>query len=259
VGRRLVRELNSALRAELKYKDTYMTKNQLLFFRTMLFAAGAGIVLLSFFLLTAGKELIQIDAFMWVSIGILYLVFWTPFFFSHITIGNFSVKIPRLSLVWLGVVLYTVASIVILALLRNRIIAFNAAVIAEAVLLFFFAINIYFAFLASQRVANVAAKEKTKLAPLTGIKNKARITALAVQSLPSQFENEQKILMSTFEEIKYISPVRDAEELELRIISVLNHIQELCDAVQSSGAPSGFDNCVQNLQMLVKQRKLLRN
>jgi hypothetical protein len=236
-----------------------MTKNQSLFFRVLLFLAGAGIVLLSFFLITAGKELTQIDMFIWVYIGIIYLVFWTPFFFSYITIGNFSAKIPRISLVWLGIVLYTAASVVLIALLANNIIAFNAAVIAAAVLLFIFALDVYFAFFTSEYVTNVAKEEKVKLQYISEIKTRAQIVSLSVKSLPARYENENKILVSAFEEIKYISPAPGGEDLELKIISALNKILELCNAVSGGGAPSGLDSAARELQMLVKERKLLRN
>jgi hypothetical protein len=236
-----------------------MTKNQSLLFRALLFLAGAGVVLLAFFLGTGGKELTKNGAFFWASIGVMYLIFWTPFFFSYITIGNFSVKIPRLSLLWLGVILYLFASIIILALVSANIISLTASVIAQAVMLFFFAVDVYFAFLSSQHVENVAVEEKTKLQYISEIKNKARITAIAVQGLPSQFANEQKIISQTFEEIKYISPARGGEDLEEQIMFALNLIAELCESASSGATPSGFEKAARNLQTLVKQRKLLRN
>lgn len=236
-----------------------MTKTQSLVSRVLLFFTGAGVVLLSFFLLTAGKELTKSDAFIWIMAGVMYLAFWTPFFFSYITIGNFSVKIPRFGLVWLGIILYIAATAAVIALLGSKIIPFNAAVIAESVLFFFFAIDIYLAFFATQHIVNVAAEDKAKLACLTEIKNNARLAAIAVQNLPAQFESGQKILISVFEEIKYISPAAGAEELETRIISALSHVQELCDAAAGGGVPSGLDSAARNLQTLVKQRKLLKN
>jgi hypothetical protein len=69
-----------------------MTAKQSVFFRTILFLLGAGIVVLAFFLLTREKELTGHIAFIWILIAVMYLVFFTPFFFSVIRISNFFGK-----------------------------------------------------------------------------------------------------------------------------------------------------------------------
>jgi hypothetical protein len=139
-----------------------MTKTQSLVFRVLLFLAGAGIIALAFFLLEGGKEIAGKDIFMWISIGIMYLAVFCPFFFLSVNTENFSGKIPSLILIWLGVFLYTPASVVNIVLLKNGIIPLNASIVIQAALLFLFLLDVYFGYFASAHAVQVAAEEDDK-------------------------------------------------------------------------------------------------
>jgi uncharacterized protein YukE len=238
-----------------------MTRNQSLFFRLVLFLAGAGVILLAFFLTTGGKELEGIDAYVWVSIGLMYLAFFMPFFFSSITIGNFSGKIPKLTILWPGIILYIIASLVIILLLAAaRVMSLNAAIISHAVVIFLFAINVYFACFASSHAGRVAAEEADIRRNLTEIKARAQALSLLVNRLPAEYENAQKTLRQAVEEIKYIYPVSSgAEDVEQRLFASVNKLSELCGGVSSNAHPANLENEAQALLALVKERKLLRN
>jgi hypothetical protein len=239
-----------------------MTKNQSLFFRFLLFVAGAGIVCLVFFLTTGNRELTRIDAFVWTSVGIMYLMFFLPFFFSVIKIGNFSVKIPGLVLFWLGIFLYILCSTVIILLLAPlRLLPFNAAIIIQSIVLFLFLINVFFAFFASSHIANTAAGESGKQQHLNRIKPKARILSLSVDKLSPEYARAQKILTQALDDIKYIYPAdRGAgSELELQIIASLDFLSELCDNIQAGSHTTELLPEAEKLQRLVNERKLLRN
>jgi len=237
-----------------------MTKNQSLLFRVLLFIAGAGIVILAFFLFTGDRELTAIDAFVWTSIGLMYLIFFLPFFFSAINIGNFSGKIPPLSMVWFGIFLYITASItVILLLTKFYILSLNAAVIIQAVLFFFFLVNLFFAYFASTHVGKVASQEAEKQQYLTQMKSKAQVLLLTVNSLPAEYEKTQKILKQAFDDIRYTYPADAGGELELKILRSLGTVSELLGGIQSGAHPAALETEALNLQALVKERKLLRN
>jgi len=239
-----------------------MTKSQSLFFRVLLFLAGAGIVILAFSLSKGERELTDIDAFVWISIGLMYLVFFLPFFFSVINIGNFSGKIPSLSMVWFGILLYIAASItVILLLTKAQILSISAAVIIQAVLFFIFLVNVYFAYVAASHVGNVAAQEAEKQQYITQIKAKTQNLQLSVNKLPAEYEKTQKILKQAFDDIKYTYPVNAGagNELELKILRSLETISELLGNIQPGAHPAALEPEAINLQTLVKERKLLRN
>jgi hypothetical protein len=237
-----------------------MTRNQSLFFRCLLFLAGAGLIVLAFFLFKGEREPGGKDVFVWVSIGLMYLVFFLPFFFSAVRTGNFSGKIPSLTLVWTGILLYTGASIgVILLLATVKIITINIAIIIQAVLLFLFFIVVYFAYFASSHVQKVGAQEAVKQQYINQLKPKAQSLLLTVDRLPAGHEKAQKILKQAIEEIRYIYPVDSGagDELELRIIQSLNIISEICGGTGAS--PASLESEAERLSMLVKERKLLRN
>ena len=239
-----------------------MTKNQSLLFRFILLFAGAGIIILAFFVTRGERELNSTDAFVWVSIGLMYLIFFLPFFFSAINIGNFSGKIPKLVLVWIGILLYTAASITVILLLAVAgVISLNTAIIIQAVLLFLFAVNIFFAYFASSHVISVAAEEAGKQQYINQIKPRAQSLLLSINRLPAEYENAQKILKQAIEDIRFIYPVDGGagSDLELQILQSLNTISEYCSNIQTGAHTAALKSEAEKLQMLAKERKLLRN
>jgi hypothetical protein len=238
-----------------------MTKNSLSGFKFVLFLLGAGIVFLAFKLNTGRQELSQNDTFMWVSVAVMYLVVFLPFFFSSIRIENFSVKVPSLAMVWTGVCLYVPASVVVIVLLRTQIVSFNAAVIIQAVLVFLFALDVYFGYFANFHTGSVAQEEAALTQHLTEIKSKALSLALAADRLPAEYGKIQKTLKQALDDIKYITPVQNCAgtDTEVKIISTLDSIKMLCEAIDEGTRPSLFESEAGRLQMFVKERKLLRN
>ena len=238
-----------------------MTKYQALIFRFILFLAGAGIVILAFFLINTGRELNSSDTFIWTSIGVMYLIFFLPFFFSAINIGNFSAKIPSVSMVWTGILFYIAASVIIIVLLIKTVISLNIAIIIQAILLFIYLINVYFAYFAASHVSRVAEEEDDKNYYMTKIKSKAGVLLLSVDKLTGEYANAQKILKQSIDDIKYISPVNNdiGSGLEANILRLLNSISEIIGSVQGGAQNLQLENAANNLQSLVNERKLLRN
>ena len=239
-----------------------MTRNQSLTFRFLLFLVGAGIVVLAFFLLTGERDLTRVDGFVWTSIGLMYLVFFLPFFFSAIRVGNFSGKVPSLTLSWLSVILYiSVSMAIIFLLVLMPFITINMAIIAQAVVLFLFAVSIYFAYFASSHVGNVAREEAGMRRNIAQLKPKAQSLLLAIGRLPAEYDAAQKSLRQAIEEIRFIYPVGGGagDELELGIIRSLDTIREICDGISSGAYNAALEAEAEKLRMLVKERKLLKN
>ena len=239
-----------------------MTKNQSLIFRCVLFIAGAGIVVLAFFLTRGGRELNRIDAFVWTSISLMYIILFLPFFLFAVSTRNFSGKIPVLSLIWLGIALYLAASVAVIILLsRAGAISFNTAVIIQSVLLLLFLIDVYFAYFARSHVGAVAAEEKGKQMFVSEMKSKAQVFQLSLDKLPAEYENTQKILKRALDDIKYIYPVDGGvgEDLELEILGSLRKLTELVGNIQSGAHTTALKSEAEILQSLVNERKLLRN
>ena len=240
-----------------------MTKNQSSIFRVLLFIFGAGIIVLAFFLWKGDRELFRKDIFMWTSIGLMYLIFFLPFFFSAISIGNFSGKIPKLVIVWLGISFYIAASLTVIVLLTRfpPVISFNTAIIIQAVILFLFCISIFTAFFASTHVGKVAAEEAVKQQYIKQLKPKAQVLLLSVDKLPGEYEKAQKILKQAVEDIRFIYPVDSGagDDLELQILKSLNIISELCNGILTGAHTVVLEGEAEKLLMLIKERKMLRN
>jgi len=239
-----------------------VTQNRSLVLRLLLFFAGAGVIILAFFLLTSGRELTGIDAFVWISIGSMYLVFFLPFFFSVLNVGNFSIKAPSLPPVWLSIFLYIGISIAnIILLVFVPFISLNISIIVQSILLFSLGVIFYFAYFASLHAGNVAAEEASKKQYLKQIKPRAQSLLLAVNGLPSEHEKTQKTLRQALEDIRFISPVNDGmgNELEMQIIRSLNVISELCGGISTGAYPVSLETEAEKLRAMVKERKLLRN
>lgn len=238
-----------------------MTKSQSSLFRRALFLMGLGVVALAFFLTTWGRELTHIDVFTWVSITLMYLAFFTPFFFSSIRPSSFSSRIPALVVLWTGVVFYIIASIVVIILLSSYTMSVSMAIIAQATLLFLFAVNGYFALFTSSHARHVSVEEGAKQRFVVEIKSKAELLSLSADVLPVENESAREIIKQAAEDIKYISPLNDGagDELELKIIISLNTLMELCNSAAGGGHPVALPAEAKKLQSLVRERKLLKN
>jgi len=238
-----------------------MSKHQAFFFRFVLFLAGAAIIVLTFFLTNEGRELSNIDVFIWISVGVMYLILSVPFFFSSLNIGNFSAKIPSLALIWFGILLYIAASITVIFLLYHIVISLNTAVIIQSILFFAYLVNIYFAYFAVSHAAGVTDEEDEKKYYLTRIKSQAALLLLSVNKLSGDYKEAQKILTQAIDDIKYIYPVNNdaGSELETRILHSLSLLSEILSSVNSAAGNLSLDKETVNLQSLVNERKLLRN
>jgi hypothetical protein len=238
-----------------------MTKTQSSFFRFILFLFGAGIVLLAFFLFSRDRELSEKDVVTWISIGVMYLVLFIPFFFTSLSVGTFSGKIPSLGLIWTGIFLYISLSIAILALLRFSILSFNAALVVQAIVLFGFIIVVYLGYFASSHAGNVAAEEAGKLQGLSEMKNRAAFLALRAGALPANYGEVQKLVARCTEDIRYFSPVgrNRSAEVDAKILDAANNLIQLCDTVMDGGQPASLEGEAKKLQTLVRERGLLRD
>jgi hypothetical protein len=191
----------------------------------------------------------------------MYLVLFCPFLFSTITVKNFSGKIPSFTMVWLGIFLYIPLSIGVIVLLKNSLFSLNAALIAQAVLLFLFALNVYFGYFASSHAVGTAGNEAEQKFYLTEVKSKAASLTLKTGALPSAYERIGKDLKRTADDIRYISPVNNGNgmELELQILTSLDSLIQDCDSVAQGGRPIYLEDETKKLRTLVNERKLLRN
>ncbi|MDR1788459.1 MAG: hypothetical protein LBR16_08445 [Treponema sp.] len=239
-----------------------MTRNQSLAFRLVLFFFGLGIIALAYILFQGGEKPEGKTLFMWLSIGILYLVVSSPFLLSTINVRNFSGKIPSFALIWFDIFAYLGISLIILAVLMlTDFLPLKIAILIQAVALFLFVADLFWAFFAASHARGVAADEAEKLQLLTEAKAASQLLLLSVRALPAAYEKSAALLQKTIEELKYISPVEGARGLESNLVISIQKLKELCGGVPEGAHvnPAQVESEALHLQALVKERKLLRN
>jgi hypothetical protein len=108
---------------------------------------------------------------------------------------------------------------------------------------------------------DIAAEEKQKQQYVHTLKAKAQTLLLRVRALPAEYGAAQKEILTAIEDCKYIYPVDSGagDTLELAIIAALQSINEICGSIAEGGHAADLEKAAGNLQMLVKERKLLRN
>jgi hypothetical protein len=164
-------------------------------------------------------------------------------------------------MVWIGIFLYIPASVAVILALKISAIVFNTALLIQAVLIFLFLLDIYFAYFANSHIQAVAVEESGKLQYVTEVKNKALLLVVKAGSLTGTYEPVQGQIKKAAEDIRYFSPVDRGKSMEtdLKIINAIENLSQLCDVVSGGGHPDSFDVEMNKLQILIKERKLLRN
>ena len=238
-----------------------MTPRQSAMYKAVLFAAGLIIIAVSFFLLNAGRIITPIDYFTWASILIMYWVVFCPLFFSSYSLRVFNGSIPSIAIIWTSILIYTGASIVVIVLLRTFIISFRLALVIQMILLFFFAILVYYGYFSHSHADYVEAREHNQRHYLREMKEIAVSLEARIPNLPQGTAEVQKLMKRTLEDIRFISPIENdrGTDLEIKIIDTLRTIEQYWDILIEGGNISALDKDIRNLQMLIRERKSLRN
>ncbi|MDR2798121.1 MAG: hypothetical protein LBB80_07235 [Treponema sp.] len=149
----------------------------------------------------------------------------------------------------------------VIGLLRFFIISLNGALVIQSTVFFAFLLSVYFGCFAASHAGNAAAEEKNKSRYLKEMKTMAASLALKAGSLSNEYEGIQKLIKQSVDDIGYLSPVDQnrSAEIDLKILDVVGNLLEFCDTVSEGGHLVQFEREVKALQMLIKERKLLRN
>ncbi len=237
-----------------------MTKSQSTFFKVILMVLGLGIIFAAFKLFNTAETLTDSQKFFWINLAVIYVVFFFPLFFNTITLNNFDKKIPSLVGLWFCLSLFEFVTLVLSIVVLMEKLQVRIAFIIEAALFFFCAIFIYFAYVGNTHIANVQQEEERALSLISKIRSSFDMLKLKSETLgDSSFEAKKKI-NSLADEVRYISPVDTAEsaEIESKIIAKISEVESQIDEVTSGGNSANLAAALTTLELLIKQRKLLR-
>jgi len=160
-----------------------MTEKKSIFIKSLLFILGLGIIALAWYLFTKGEKLTDEQLYLWISIAVMYVIFFCPFFFSEIHVKNVSGKIPSLTMVWLGVAVLIAISIGMTICVAFCVVQIRIAIVTECVLVFLFAIDSYFGYFANSHVQNVEQQETQALSLIKQIRSSLDLLSLKAGSL----------------------------------------------------------------------------
>jgi hypothetical protein len=203
---------------------------------------------LAFFLITKNTGLTPVGGFTWISISIMYLALFSPFVFAK----------AHLFIMLLGVGVYVVASSAVAALLNLSIIpALDVAVFMQVGLLLLFAIVVFCAYFAVFPVGRYG--QADRLASVRKLRSLAESVAFKVSDLPEEYGIVRKLLFQIAEDLRYIAPLKGNKgiDLEEKIAASLHFMGQYCDSAFEGGSVTAFEREARNLQVLVRQRKLL--
>jgi hypothetical protein len=226
--------------------------------RILLFILGLAVLSFNFFLFVRGETLTDTDGFIWATVFLCYCLFFIPFFFTRFGKYKFSGKIPSITILWLGIISFILAAVVISLLLKLSFISLTAAMAVMSILIFFLTIIIYFAYFANARVQSVAIDEQALLNPVKEMKELAASLELTVKNFHDKLKS--KALINILEEISYISPAESekAAVLESEITKLLSKLKRYADKTVTDDVCAEFSADMLKLENFVKERKLLR-
>ena len=87
-------------------------------------------------------------AYLWASIAGMYLVLWCPHFINFVPVKNESKKNRSILTVVLGTAIFLLISISISVAVVYKVFQILIAAVVEVVLLFLYALNVYYSYLA---------------------------------------------------------------------------------------------------------------
>ena len=238
-----------------------MTEKKSLFIKSLLFILGLGVIAFAWYLFTGGVRMTSEQTYLWASVVVMYVIFFCPFFFSSIHVKNLSGKIPSLTMVWLGVIVFIGASIAMTITAVYKVVEVRIAIVIECVFAFLFAIDSYFGYFANSHVQNVSQQEDQALNLIKQIRDSLGMLNLKANSLNENFVEQKKLISFLAEDVKYLSPVDSAGavKLEQDILGAITATSSACDTLLSGSDGLELKKQLGSLENLIKQRKLMKN
>ncbi len=241
-----------------------MNTKQLKVFKIILFILGLAVIGGAFALanmplpeegLSANKK------FFWGSLAFCYLIFFVPVFLTSINLKNFDKKIHSHFSLWSNFLLFDVVALVFAILVLQNVVKIRLALIVEMILFFFCLIMIYAAYFSGNHIGNVKEKEEKLLGKITEVKSTFEMLGMKADSWTAKIDNfseSQTRIKKLCDDVKYISPVdsQAAFSLEEKIIGAAS---AMVKTDVKNFDMDDFNEKLEDLEFLVKQRKALRN
>ena len=237
-----------------------MNSKQLKTFKIILFIAGLAVIAAAFAVVNLPlleEGLSDNKKFFWISLAFSYLVFYIPLFLTPVNVKNVDSKIYPPFTLWLSLLSFAALAIILSILVLCGIMRIKTAVLADVIVLFICAVIAYFPFLAGSHIEKTAERENSLKASLSEIKSSFELLGMKADEWENSSETKARI-KKLCDDARYISPV-DSEKAFALENEISKKADELSKTLSDSMEASALNQKVGEIEILVKQRKLLKN
>lgn len=198
-------------------------------------------------------------AYLWASIAGMYLVLWCPHFINFVPVKNESKKNRSILTVVLGTAIFLLISISISVAVVYKVFQILIAAVVEVVLLFLYALNVYYSYLAPTHSYNAEEKSLEANSLVSQIKTSIDAMKMKASTLGNEYNSEKDKLSSFVQTISNFTMVDDiaAVKLEQEILQQITLVSSACDKILSGSASKDFDKELAALNKKISQRMAL--
>lgn len=234
-----------------------MNKNQLLSFKIILFVTGLLVIGAAFLIVNLPfpeEGISENQKFFWINLVAMYLVFFCPLFFSSVSTKNLDAKITPTVGIWISVFIFEVVALALAISVLAASFSIKAAAIIELVLFFVCAVFVYFGYFSGNHIQNVQSREEKSLEKISEVKNAFEMLNLK-SNLWKDLDEQKSRIKKICDDVKYLSPVDtdEAAKLEQKLVIAASVIAD------SHFTAAELDEKITELELILKQRKLMRN
>lgn len=238
-----------------------MTKRQGLIFKAVILFFGLLILSVAFSLMTAGRNVSGAEIFLWVTVGVDYLVFFVPLFFNDVTFNNFLRRTIPIVLLWNSAIIYcTITILIAIAVFYERV-ALGAGVTIDLAITFIALIVIFISAVASDHVGSVEKREANLFGNIITIRQEFALLNNKVATCKGVADSDKKRVATLTEDLRYMAPVNNKHgfEIENNILKNIARLNESLDNITNRAAGNDFSAILLETATFIEERKLLRS
>lgn len=235
-----------------------MRSNQLKAFKLILFILGLAVIGAAFLIVNLPlpeSGLTANQKYFWLNLVLMYLVFFCPLFFSSISTRDLDEKIMPTVGVWISVLVFEIAALVLAVSVLAASFSIKAAAVIELVLLFLCAVFVYFGYFTGNHIKTVQAHEQALLSKTEEVKRAFETLSLKADTWDGALQEQKEKAKRLCDDVRYLSPVSTdaAASLEQKLVIAAGVVSD------SHFTPAELDAKLAEIELLIKQRKLIRN
>lgn len=239
-------------------KEEVLKSNQLKAFKLIVFILGLAVICAAFLIVNLPlpeSGLTANQKYFWLNLVVMYLVFFCPLFFSSISTRNIDEKITPAIGVWISVLVFEIVALVLSVSVLAASLSIRTAALVELVLLFLCAVFVYFGYFSGNHIANVQAHEQALLSKIAEVKSAFEMLSLKADTWDGALQEQKEKAKRLCDDVRYLSPVstEEAARLEQKLVIAASVVSD------SHFTPAELDAKLAEIELLIKQRKLIRN